>query len=113
MNFKHIELFTYCLLISTTMLAQGVKISTTSGNPDPSAILETQSTTQGLLPPRMTTAQRDAIINPAAGLRIYNTDTACENFFNGVNSRWMSVCGTCPGPDEPTAGSHVPSETQI
>ena len=38
-----------------------------------SAVLEASSTTQGFLPPRMTTTQRDAIASPAEGLLIYNT----------------------------------------
>ena len=46
-----------------------------TATPDPSAQLEVSSTTKGFLPPRMTTAQRDAIIDPADGLIIYNTTT--------------------------------------
>jgi hypothetical protein len=42
---------------------------------DPSSILELQSTTQGFLPPRMTTVQMHAIANPAQGLIIVNTTT--------------------------------------
>ena len=42
--------------------------------PNPSALLDLQSTSKGLLPPRMTTAQRDAIALPATGLIVYNTD---------------------------------------
>ena len=42
---------------------------------DASALLEMVSTTQGFLPPRMTEVQRDAIVLPAKGLVIYNTDT--------------------------------------
>ena len=38
-----------------------------------SAVLEASSTTQGFLPPRMTSTQRDAIASPAEGLLIYNT----------------------------------------
>ncbi|MEM8832978.1 MAG: hypothetical protein AAGB32_00410, partial [Pseudomonadota bacterium] len=41
---------------------------------DASAIVNIETTTQGLLPPRMTEAQRDLIANPATGLVIYNTD---------------------------------------
>lgn len=48
-----------------------VGIGTTT--PDASAVLELASTKKGLLPPRMSTAQRDAIIGPATGLVIYNT----------------------------------------
>ena len=43
-------------------------------SPDPSALLDLQSTGKGLLPPRMTTAQRNAIALPATGLIVYNTD---------------------------------------
>lgn len=44
--------------------------------PDASAILELKTTTKGLLLPRLTTTQRDAISSPANGLVIYNTTTA-------------------------------------
>ncbi len=50
---------------------------------DPAAILQLDTTTQGLLPPRMTTAQRDAIDSPPDGLMIYNTDTQRLNFYRG------------------------------
>lgn len=43
-------------------------------NPDPSALLDLNSTTKGLLLPRMTEAQRDAIKNPVAGLIVYQVD---------------------------------------
>lgn len=38
-----------------------------------SAILQADSTTKGLLPPRMTTIQKNAIATPAAGLIVYDT----------------------------------------
>lgn len=41
---------------------------------DDSAKLEVTSTTKGFLPPRMTTAQKNAISSPAAGLMVYDTD---------------------------------------
>lgn len=40
-----------------------------------SAKLEINSTTQGLLPPRMTNSQRTAIASPAVGLMVYQTDS--------------------------------------
>ena len=40
--------------------------------PNPSAILDLTSTEKGLLPPRMSTTERNAIQNPASGLVIYN-----------------------------------------
>ena len=50
---------------------------------DASAILTLTSTTKGFLPPRMTTAQRDAI-TPVAGLMIYNTTTNKHQGYNGT-----------------------------
>jgi len=38
-----------------------------------SAIVDIKSTTKGFLPPRMTTAQKNAIASPAAGLMVYDT----------------------------------------
>jgi len=64
------------LLLSGAAFAQksdNVGIGTIK--PDPSAILDLNSTSKGLLLPRMTQAQRDAIKNPAAGLVIFQTDT--------------------------------------
>lgn len=61
-------------------------------NPAASAILDLSSTTRGFLPPRMTTAERNAIVAPAAGLTIYNTTTEQLNTFNGAN--WNPRSGT-------------------
>lgn len=44
-----------------------------SGTINASAAIEADSTTQGFLPPRMTTAQKNAIAAPAAGLVVYDT----------------------------------------
>jgi len=59
-----------------------VGIGTTS--PNAAALLDVSSTAKGFLPPRMTTAQRDAIATPPAGLMIYNTTTNKLNFYNGT-----------------------------
>ena len=52
-----------------------VGIGTTS--PDSSAIVEVYSVERGVLAPRMTTAQRDAIVMPARGLILYNSSDDC------------------------------------
>jgi hypothetical protein len=56
---------------------------------DPSAILDLSSSTQGLSVPRMTTAQRDAIVAPAIGLLIYNNEDADYNSYNGAILGWQ------------------------
>jgi len=49
-----------------------------------SALLTITSTTQGFLPPRMTTVQRNAISSPAAGLLIFNTTTNKHEGYDGT-----------------------------
>jgi hypothetical protein len=51
-------------------------IYTGVGSKKASARLECESTTQGFLPPRMTTTQKNAIASPAAGLMVYDTTLA-------------------------------------
>ena len=62
----------------------GVRIGT-AGTPDASAVLDLNSTSKGLLPPRLSTAQRDAIAAPAPGLTIFNTTTKKVNTWNGTS----------------------------
>lgn len=64
-----------------------VGIGTTT--PDTSAMIDVKSTTRGALVPRMTTAQRDAIVSPAVGLLIYNLDSNLFNFWTGTT--WLPV----------------------
>jgi hypothetical protein len=72
------------LTLSVTAWSQGVGINETGSNPDPSAILDVESTDKGFLPPRMTTAQRNGITSPATGLIIYNTDENCVQTNSGT-----------------------------
>ena len=74
------------ILISTSVGASAqIGIGTTS----PQAMFDITSTTGGLLIPRLTTAQRDAILTPAAGLQVFNTTESLLQIF--VNSQWQSV----------------------
>ncbi|MBP6357776.1 MAG: hypothetical protein KA311_00355 [Sediminibacterium sp.] len=57
--------------------------------PNASALLDLTSTTKGLLLPRMTTTQINAIATPAAGLTVYNTTLALICFYNGT--AWQRV----------------------
>ena len=53
-----------------------------------SAKLQVESTTQGFLPPRMTTAEKAAIASPAAGLMVYDTSLNQMSYYNG--STWVN-----------------------
>jgi len=58
------------------------------------AQLDITSNNKGVLIPRLTTLQRNAIDNPANGLIIFNTTSSCLNYYDGNISRWLSMCGT-------------------
>ncbi len=62
-----------CLLLFPLLASAQVGIGTSS--PDVSTVLDVSATDKGVLIPRMTTTERDAILSPANGLIIYNTDT--------------------------------------
>jgi len=62
--------------------------------PHSSAMLDVQSTNKGVLFPRMTTTQRNAISPAATGLMIFNTTTGCLEINLGAGSAaWQSI--TC------------------
>jgi len=58
---------------STTLTALYGELVLGSTTPVSSALLTMTSTTQGFLPPRMTTAQKNAIVSPATGLVVFDT----------------------------------------
>jgi hypothetical protein len=63
-------------LIRTFITEKGIGITGTTGGSftlDASALLQGNSTTQGFLPPRMTTTQKNAIASPATGLVVFDT----------------------------------------
>jgi trimeric autotransporter adhesin len=77
------------MLFSSVIFAQ-VSINTDNSTADNSAMLEVKSTTKGMLVPRMTQAQRTAIVEPATGLLVFQTDNPDGfYFYNGTN--WVSL----------------------
>ena len=69
------------VLLGTTSGSVGIGANTSI---NASAILDITSTTKGFLPPRMTTAQRDAIASPATGLQIFNITTTKTETYDGT-----------------------------
>jgi len=75
------------LSYNASLMAQ-VGINTTT--PDPSSMLDIQSTEKGLLIPRMTLVERNNISSPAQGLMVYQTDnTPGFYYYNG--STWSAI----------------------
>jgi hypothetical protein len=87
--------FLLLFLLTFYGYGQNIGISATGVMPDPKAMLDIASTTSGLLIPRMTTAQRDAIASPPVSLYIYNTTTNTFDYFNG--NTWLSVSSRANG----------------
>ena len=87
------------VLFTATTFAQ-VGIGTTT--PDASAALDITSNTKGLLIPRMTNAQRQAISNPAAGLQVFVTDFDGGSFMSYDGTEWGTISFTKKRPDAPT-----------
>jgi hypothetical protein len=88
---KKIVVQIFCLaawLFTSPSAAQNVGIGTTS--PAYSAALDIQSTSKGLLIPRLTAAQKLAIDTPVNGLLIFQTDIAAGfYFYNGTG--WTNI----------------------
>jgi hypothetical protein len=82
------------LFINYEAISQGVAINNSGSDPDASAMLDVSSTNSGLLIPRMTQAQRNAISNPATGLIIYQTDNTPGFYYNSgtpISPIWVRI----------------------
>lgn len=60
-------------------------------NPHTSAMLDITSETQGMLAPRMTTAQRTAIATPANSLWVYDTTLSAYYFYDALTTSWLKI----------------------
>ena len=78
--------------LSTVFATAQVAVNTDGTNADASAILDVKSSDKGMLVPRMTKTQRDAIGTPATGLLIFQTDqdTGFHYFSDGAWNAMLS-----------------------
>lgn len=85
---RKIAITLFCLSLAlhwNSLSAQSVAINEDGTAADPSAMLDVQSATKGLLAPRMTTAEKTAIDPAAVGLIVFDTDLNNYYFYNGAN----------------------------
>ena len=94
----------------------GTSVGIGTNNPNSNAILDIVSTSKGILLPRLTDAQRNAIASPTEGLLIYNTSAGKAqvyaksekaervdiSYFSGIsstgqNSAWQAFTPTVSG----------------
>lgn len=94
------------ILLTSNSLYSQIGIGTTL--PDASSVLDISSNSKGLLMPRLTTVQRDAISLPATGLMIYNTTLSDGQLNDGTPAvpNWSGIKGQ-NGPHSVTEGGSV------
>lgn len=87
--FSVILLMAACNLFAQDATAQSVSINNTGAPPDPKAMLDISSNSKGILIPRMTQAERDAIVSPATGLLLYNSSSNSFQYYN--SAAWINI----------------------
>lgn len=88
-------------ILSQVVMAQNVGIGTIT--PHASAKLDIESTTKGILIPRMSNAQRTAIASPAKGLLVFDNTTNSFWFYNGT--AWQDL-----GTGADNLGDHIATQ---
>ncbi|MFZ1452794.1 MAG: hypothetical protein WAT20_08825 [Ferruginibacter sp.] len=90
---KQICLFLLVCLcfITTKTSAQSLAINTDGSTANNSALLDVKSTAKGMLIPRMSRAERNAIASPATGLLIFQNgpDSIGFHYYDGTKWTWM------------------------
>ncbi|MCW3126812.1 MAG: phage tail fiber protein [Bacteroidetes bacterium] len=105
-----------CLTVLSVLLVYAAFAQNNVGigvsNPHPSAILDIYSTKQGLLIPRMHSAQRLAIATPLAnGLLVFDIDSGCVVAYDSVSVSWKNLCAIAIGTGGGT-GAQGPTGSQ-
>lgn len=93
MKTKHLQHFIaiiFAFILSQKIIAQ-IGINANNTAPATNAMLDVSSTTKGVLMPRMTTAQRNAI-SATNGLTVYDNDLQAYFYHNG--SSWQQLLTT-------------------
>ncbi len=93
---KKYLLFSLLGFASAFVYAQNIGINATGAVAVPSAMLDVSSTTSGVLIPRMTQAQRNAIAAPAPSLLIYQTDNTPGYYYHN-GSTWVPLFSSNTG----------------
>src|SRR5688500_19261819 len=85
-------LFISAMLFAEAVRGQGIAIGNNSATPHASAMLDIQSTSKGVLIPRVTSEQRTTINAPATGLLVFDTNTG-SFWFKSVDN-WVELTDT-------------------
>ena len=85
---KHI-LYTISIILTTALTLQAQSVGIGTDTPDSSSQLDITSDNSGILIPRMTDVQRDAIADPATGLLVFVTQDSAFYYYDG--SAWTTL----------------------
>ncbi|MGH2665551.1 hypothetical protein [Flavobacterium sp.] len=91
MKKKQFSSLLICFLAFFLTIQLHAQVGIGTVTPNASSVLELQSTTQGLLTPRMTTAQKAAIASPANGLFVYDTDLKAYSYYDSSSTTWVNI----------------------
>ncbi len=113
---KNIIFYTILFIFFTLVATAQVGISSDNSSPDAAAMLDVKSTVKGVLTPRMTFVQRNAISNPSEGLIVFCTN--CNTDGSGLISiyqggKWRTIALDCLVPGSSSEGSHIQTNGQI
>jgi hypothetical protein len=88
---RYIFIF-FSLFFFNKLISQSLAINTDGSTASSSALLDVKSTSKGLLLPRMTKAQKNAIASPATGLLVFQTgpDSIGFQYYNGTQWLWLN-----------------------
>ncbi|MBT0607342.1 hypothetical protein [Aequorivita echinoideorum] len=108
-------LFLLFLSVTFTISTALAQVGIGNTNPDASSVLDVTSTTQGVLFPRMTTLQRNAIALPAKGLTIFNTDTNQFQYNSNIPAApvWNTLSGSTPAVGQSVKYSNTDITTNV
>lgn len=89
---KSCFIFLIALFLGLAVIAQSGSVGIGTSTPHPSAALDIQSTDKGVLIPRISTVQRNAISNAATGLLVFDNTTG--SFWFKASSGWVELVDT-------------------
>jgi polyisoprenoid-binding protein YceI len=75
----------------TISMYSSAQVGIGTSNPDASSVLEIQSTSKGLLIPKLSKTQRDAINSPAVGLLLYQIDNNPGFYYYTASKIWIRI----------------------
>ena len=75
----------------TISMYSSAQVGIGTSNPDASSVLEIQSTSKGLLIPKLSKTQRDAINSPAVGLLLYQIDNNPGFYYYTASNTWIRI----------------------